>query len=521
MGISNKESSSEYASFFSTLFNIIDPYYYTNYDSARATHREEHYIVDFEARRDVGLGSGSGAKTSVKAGARFAYFNAATNTHFYSFFAPSYYVNENRTSKFVGAGPRIGFDTMLPVSTNVSLDVSGAASVLFGVKNTSVRAFNFFGASAATASKFHVVPTFEASAALTFSPESSRAKFSVGVRAEAWLGVFNQSTAVTTNSNANRYQVTPFLRMTTPIGGAGGPATSTSAFGNGGASGGFDGIFELGARAGYLWRGGNDLNSSGLPNTEIDDFPLAGLGSKVALPLGSDWLVQLEADGETAFDNDTVGGVPANDTYAGGYTAGGQVAYQFNQLQFGGFAGAGQTFFHDDDPVDQDADHWLAGLGGRFLSPFGSIAVQAGYLDSSADNSETLSDALFGRVIGQTFFHEGRTMLQAGFGYASGTQDADDPPVNPTDVFSWDVTLEHQLERKIGDANLSVFLSYEGIRVSEQSTSGLSETIQDNTVMAGLKFRLGAADTLYEREMRTVPGLPNVARWLGSVPAVD
>lgn len=516
-GMSNKQSESD-TGFY--LYNIMGTYF-SYYTDGTVTQQEEHAIVDFEARRDVGLGSATGAQTTLKAGARFAYFNAGTNTVFTSSYYPSYTVSENRTSKFIGAGPRIGFDSFLPVSTNVTLDLTGAGSLLFGVKNTSLRTIGTNFGEGATTSRFGVVPTLEASAALTYSPTSSPAKFSVGVRAESWFGVFDQRTALTNKKNANRYSISPFLRMTTPIGGAGGPATSTSAFGSGGASGGFDGIFEAGARAGYLWRGGNELNSSGLPNTEIDDFPLAGLGGKVAFPLGSDWLVQLEADGETAFDNDSVGGVPANDTYAGGYTAGGQVAYQFNQLQFGGFAGAGQTFFHDDGAVDLDANHWLAGLGGRYLSPFGAIAVQAGYLDSSADNSETLSDALFGRVIGQTFFHDGRTMLQAGFGYASGTQDADDFFVNPTDVFSWDVTLEHQLEHKVGDANLSVFLSYEGLRVSEQSSSGFNETIQDNTIMAGLKFRLGAADTLYEREMRTVPGLPNVARWLGSVPAVD
>lgn len=517
-GITNKESDSAAATASSTLYNIMGTYY-SNYSAAKATHREEHVIVDFEARRDVGLGSEGGAKTTLKAGARFAYFNAATNTEFsyYSFFGSTFTLTDNRTSKFIGAGPRIGFDTMIPVSPNVTFDLTGAGSLLFGVKNKSVRTVATLGIESIATSRFGVVPTLDASAALTFSPTSSPAKFSMGVRAEAWFGVYDQSTGLSNNKNADRYQITPFVQLITPIGGT---ATATNSFGTGGSSAGLDGVFEASARAGYLWRGGNELNSSGAPNTEIEDFPLAGIGAKAALPLGANWLVQLEADGETAFDNDSVGGVPANDTYAGGYTAGGQLAYRFNQLQFGGFAGAGQTFFNDDGSLNQDADHWVAGLGGRYLSPMGSIAVQAGYLDSSADNSETLSDALFGRVIGQTFFHDGRTMLQAGFGYASGTQDADDFFVNPTDVWSWDVTLEHQLGRKIGDANMSVFLSYEGLRVSEQSSFGTNDTIQDNTIMAGLKFRLGA-DTLYEREMRTAPGLPNVARWLGSVPAVD
>ncbi len=515
-GLTNKESGVETETASTVLQNLMGTDYDPFTDGA-ATHREEHYFVDFEARRNVGSESMAGARTTLKAGARFAYFNANTNTDFYTFFAP-FFATENRTSKFVGSGPRIGFDTELPVSSNVTFDLSGAGSMLFGVKNTSLRTVAFFFDEGVTTSKFHIVPAFEASAALTFRPPSSRAKFSVGVRAEAWLGVYNQTTRLTTNDNADRYQVTPFLRLTTPVGGT---ASATNAFGGGEFSGDAQSVLEVGARGGYLWRGGNALNGSGPPNDEIEDFPIAGLSGLAALPLGTDWLLQLEADGETGFDNRTIGGVPADDTYAGGYTIGGHVAGRFDQLLFGGFGAAGQTFFHNDSGVDQDADHWVAGAEGRYLTDLGSIAVQVGYLDSSADDQETLSNALFGRVIGQTFFNGGRTMLQAGLGYASGTQDADDAGfVNPTDVLSWDVTLEHQLEHKVGDAAVSVFLSYEGLRVSEQSSSGLTDTIEDNTVMAGLKFRLGA-ETPYERERRTAPDLPNVARWLGSVPAVD
>ncbi|MCP4314483.1 MAG: porin [Hyphomicrobiales bacterium] len=283
-------------------------------------------------------------------------------------------------------------------------------------------------------------------------------------------------------------------------------------------------VFEANAWGGYLWRGGDALNSSGGVPNEIEDFPLAGGGVVFATPAFNHWLIQLELAGEGAFSNNDVGGVPADDTYDGGYTGGGHLTYTHNNFLIGAFGGVGQTYFND-TTADHDVTQWLVGGEGRYLAEWGSLALQVGYLDTDADsgNMETLSDTTFVRVVGQRFFNGGLTMLEGSVAYADGTQDADDAPFsNPTDLWAWDVTLEHQLSMLSGsDTAASVFVSYQGVQVNEDSTSGSTDSLVDQGIYAGLKFRFGANESLYEREMRTAPGLPNVHRWLGAVPAVD
>ncbi|MEX3010087.1 Lpg1974 family pore-forming outer membrane protein [Hoeflea sp. TYP-13] len=524
LGISDEQSEGGLASYF---YNILGGNYPTYYTAGSATHRETHAIVDFEARRDVGLGSQNGGKTTLKAGLRFGYFNAETDTQFVYLPSPSFTLTDTRRSRFIGAGPRIGLESVIPVAPNVTFDLAGAGALLFGIKDTSVTTAGALGGISGSSSSnvFDVVPMLEASAALSFRSDSMPGILSVGVRTEAWFGAYNQTTAITGDDDANRYIISPFARLTMPIGSAEDVVPSTSNFVRGRAPASDSGpVFEMEGWGGYLWRNGNAINQSGSPFTEIDDYPMAGGGTLLALPVGSNWLVQLEADGESTFNNAGFGFglAPADDTYSGGYTGGGHLSYTHGNFLIGGFAGAGQVFFNDASILSQDADFWLAGGEARYLTEYGSLALQVGYLDISADNSETLSNAAFVRVAGQKFFNRGQTMLQAGFGYASGDQDADDPPINSTDVLSWDVTLEHQLVALSGDNTAaSVFVSYQGLQVNEDSTSGGTDRVTDQGIYAGLKFRLGASETLYEREMSTAPGLPNAHRWLGAVPAVD
>ena len=282
-------------------------------------------------------------------------------------------------------------------------------------------------------------------------------------------------------------------------------------------------VFEVNAWGGYLWRSGDAINSSGVPLTEIEDFPLVGGGALYAMPVLDTWLAQLEFEGEGAFDNDDVNGVLANDTYAGGFTGGGHLAFTDGPFLMGGFAGAGQTFFSGGSS-EQDVTQWIAGGQARYLNERGSVALQAGYFDTHADSGdmETLSDTLFVRAIGQVFFNNGATMLEGSVAYADGTQDEDSSDPDATDMWAWEVVLEHQLAMLSGDNRAaSVFVSYEGVQVNEDSTSGSTDSLVDQGIYAGLKFRFGGQQNLYEREMSTAPGLPRLHRWLGAVPAVD
>ncbi len=281
-------------------------------------------------------------------------------------------------------------------------------------------------------------------------------------------------------------------------------------------------VFEVNAWGGYMWRGGNLIVKS---LHEVEELPLAGGGAMFASPVFDYGLVQLEFDGEGAFDNEDVNGVPANESYSGGFTGGGHLGYTRDNFLIGAFGGAGRTYFFDSFRPGYDVTQWLAGGQARYLNERGSLAVQAGYFDTRSDNGdmETLSDTYFVRAIAQVFFNNGSTMLEGSVAYADGTQDEDDGPTSdPAYMWAWEIVLEHQLAMlSSSNAAATVFVSYEGIQVTQQFPIIDSQSLMDQGIYAGLKFRFGAQQNLYEREMSTAPGLPNVHRWLGAVPAID
>ncbi|WP_350333784.1 hypothetical protein [Coralliovum pocilloporae] len=282
-------------------------------------------------------------------------------------------------------------------------------------------------------------------------------------------------------------------------------------------------VYEGSVWGGYLSRSGSGLNESGPPRTEIEDFPLMGAGVLLSLPVHENWLVQFELAGENAFNNSDIRGVPANDTYNGGFTGGGHVAYIHGNFLFGVFGGAGRTYFTAAS-ANQDATQWLAGGEARYMVDKFSFAAQIGYLDTNSQNQETLADTAFVKLSAKGFFNDGRSSIGGGIGYADGTQDADNRPgaKDPTTLVMWDVTLEHQLDMlSIGDTAGSVFVSYQGVHVDENGSTGASDRVTDQGIYAGLRFRFGANQSLHQRERQTAPSLPNVHRWLGAVPAVD
>ncbi len=527
-GISNEENRGGTLPFPFYYYNVMGGTVPSGYYTGFAKHQERHLMVDFDARRDVGLGTGANSQAIFSAGVRFAYFNAETETLFQCGCGPS--LTETRQAEFIGVGPRMGIESNIPLSKNVAFSWSAGGSVLFGRRNTNYISVGPVGNSSARG-EFDFVPTLDARAAFTFKRPGTPAIFSVGVEANAWFGVYDQLNPFNVpgigqgEENANRFSVSPFISLAIPLGVTGGEQSgvSTSDYGLEDQSPAerMKPLIEAEVRGGYLWRGGNQLNSSGAPFEEAENFPIVGASVLAATPLSANWLAQFEVDGELTVDNDTSGGVPTDDTYDRGYTAGGHLAYIAGPLQFGVFGGIGQTDIFSSGTVNQDADHRFIGAEGRYLSQTGSLAVQVGGFDISSANNEVLDDALFGKVIGQLFFNDGNTMLQGDVAYVSGTQDSDDVPfVNPTELIAWGVELEHRLGMNVGDAATSVFVGYQGALVREESTSGRIDRVNDNSVHAGIRFRFGASSP-FEREYNSAPDLPDIHRWLGAVPAVD
>ncbi len=533
-GVSNTETEGGVAS---PYFNIIGGYYPTFYTAGKSRHQEEHLIVDFEARRDVGLGGDLPISTKFMAGFRFAYFNADTETKFVYLPTPvPYTLRDNRESQFIGAGPRVGFDSNIPISGNLSIDLSGSAALLFGRRNTSNNTVggNFFISTSFVRESFKVVPTLEGSAAFRFQMPGTSASLSIGVRTDAWFDVYDQRTSFNTFTPANigrrdadRISISPFARLTVPLGGGDGDAhTDIRDLVLNGPDGAADRppawpIVEVGLSGGHNWRSGTGLNLSAGPDNELEEFPFGRIdGLFAARPLPH-LLIQAEIAGEETFGDNKPDGVPDDDTYEGGFSGGGQLAFISDPFLLAIFGAAGETDIATAGAPNQDADHWMFGGQTRLISEHGSFTAQVGVFDTDADDPETISDAVFGRAIAQLFFNDGNSVLQVDVAYVVGEQDPNDfLGVNPTEIISWGMEFEHGLDFEMGNAAASLFFGYQGSKVIEQSTVGGTDNVIDHAVVGGLRIRLGPV-TPASRERNTAPRMPNVNRWVGAVPAVD
>jgi hypothetical protein len=529
-GRTGKESQSR---FDPLLFNVIGGYVPTYYISGSVEHEENHLIVDFEARRDVGLGSEIGTDTVLSAGLRFGYFSADTNTQFYfpGFFFPGYILEEKREDVFVGAGPHVGIETSTPLAGGLTFDLAASASVLFGPRVTSVSAISIppFNTAGFSDHGFDAVPMLEGRIGFSYVPQSQSFRFSAGVEASAWFDVFNQLTTVDIlgappgDDNADRFILRPYARLAVPLGGT---LDSQSASEN------FDEpvsvatpmstIIELEAGIGHMGRSGDALNFTTNPADEVEDFELFGGKLLAAVALHDHLLVQSEVHGEATFGNDTSGGAPSDDSYDNSHLFGGQIALDFGPLTFAAFGGVGGTqILNRPGQINHDSTNRLFGASGRYLNEFGSFAVQVGTIDTSATDPEVIDEALFARVIGQVFLNGGRTMVQSEFAYATGEQDNDSIfGPNVVDVLSWGAEIEHQLPFTPTGHSASVFLAYRGVSVLEQSTVGTTDDVVDHGIYGGFRLRLGTVRPA-NREAATAPDLPNIGYWVGAVPAVD
>lgn len=268
-------------------------------------------------------------------------------------------------------------------------------------------------------------------------------------------------------------------------------------------------VFEANIWGGQIWRDGNAITSS-----EEDELPLLGGGLLAGIPIGDQWLVQIELSGEKAwYDNDQ-----DSDTYDNSVQGGGHLAWTDGSYLFGAFGGVGRA-----EATDEYGNYYLAGVEGKVNFTNASLALQAGYIRVFGhDDGEMFDKAPFVRGIGQVFFNDGRTMLQGDLAYAQGTQDFDSSSSaqDDLDIYSWGLELEHAPNIQFASGTLSLFAAYEGLHLVEDSDGSGADKITDHTLRAGIKFRFGAS-TPFDRERATAPDLPNVGRWQGATPALD
>lgn len=208
-GQSNKDKDSD----------VYDGYYY---GIDEADHREEHVVADLEIGRDVGLGAmGEGSNVRLFGGLRFAHFKGKGSFSTYSNFGPTS-SDFDIKRKFTGIGPRVGFDAMVPLADQFSLDVGAAGAVLFGKQKFEASGYsNFYGDVDRKRSKSIVVPNLEASAAFSWLV-TDNAKFSLGYRVDSYFDVYDNGSIFGDRDKGDRTIHGPFIKLTIGTGGDGG-----------------------------------------------------------------------------------------------------------------------------------------------------------------------------------------------------------------------------------------------------------------------------------------------------------
>ena len=173
------------------------------YTGGRATHQEQHGIIDFAVGRDVGLGlfGRSGGTSTVTAGVRIAHFSADTDAALtaggYYPSPPGYYAVSlpgQIKRSFTGIGPRIAWNGSAPIERNpaFSFDWGVAGALLFGRQKAQVSMTYAGYVLPLYARKESVlVPNVEGFAAVSWQPESIPGKLTVGYRIDAYFGVID------------------------------------------------------------------------------------------------------------------------------------------------------------------------------------------------------------------------------------------------------------------------------------------------------------------------------------------
>ena len=203
------------------FYNVLGGDNPTFYHNGSVEHKEKHTIIDFEVRKDVGLGMG--IAVTAKGGVRYASFDSETRTEF--FYAADTILHEKRNAGFHGIGPRLGLDVRVPVNGPWVVDLSGSGSVLWGrKKRSSFAAGEYVGPGGVNVSSHDSVWNLEGSAAVSYVGKN--VELSLGVRAEQWWGVFDQTRLFafdngigafqnyTGKDDADRLHWGPFVKLT-------------------------------------------------------------------------------------------------------------------------------------------------------------------------------------------------------------------------------------------------------------------------------------------------------------------
>ncbi len=193
-----RKSSSSF-SFYATYLGT----YVSSGSTMSASTKERLTFIDFEVGRDIGVGD-SDARFRLFAGLRFARYKGKDKMGGTSFFRSSGFYSYSQftgqaSRKFTGIGPRVGFNSLTPISESLALRLDAAGALLFGKRKTSAVVngyyYSSFGGGAFSTvisrrSKSTVVPNLSAFAGLAWTPYTMpNMHVSVGYAVDAYFGI--------------------------------------------------------------------------------------------------------------------------------------------------------------------------------------------------------------------------------------------------------------------------------------------------------------------------------------------
>ena len=243
---------------------------------------------------------------------------------------------------------------------------------------------------------------------------------------------------------------------------------------------------------GYVWMDPNLTTGNDNPN----DTGRVGGQLRVNIPLGNRFSVQLDGAAEGDFDND----YPATNStqdYEGLVQGGGHLSYRDpNAYLIGVFGGYGHVFVGEGTgTTEKDENGWMFGGEGQVYLGNTTLYGQAGYFDSSANDSETLVDAWFARAQAQHFLTP-NSVVVADFIYGAGENNVT-PSNDDIDFAGWELKYKRQLMA----FPATWHAAYEGHYVAVDKAPGAfgpDEDLYEHIVKFGVSFAWGGGDSMQD-----------------------
>lgn len=268
-----------------------------------------------------------------------------------------------------------------------------------------------------------------------------------------------------------------------------------------------------------------------------DNYFASGQSGRLSLPLGD--MLSLQMDAQNEITSNAFTSPEEDDEFSDDFSHAIEFGLHVSARDpsrglVGAFAAFGQG---KGDSVNGRQNFWAVGGEAQYYADDTTFYLQAGYLDSNPQPSETdngqldgLHSAFFVRGVARWFMTPD-SRLQGEVAYAHGKQDNDgpDPNVDPNpnrpfdmDVIQWGARYDTVLSGLPLIDEGTVFIGYRGIHFDnlccdDEDTARFTE----HTVMAGFAYRFGGSTLKEFDRVGATLDLPNFGRWVAGGEQID